>query len=95
MRQPDGKLVAGGRCKLARYNPDGTLDASFGSGGKVTTPFSGCYETPLAIQTDGKLLTTGYWPGSGGGVNFGVARHNSNGTLDTSFAQWRRCRERL
>lgn len=41
--QPDGKIVAGGlgglgqRIALARYEPDGSLDPTFGSGGKVTT----------------------------------------------------------
>ena len=41
--QPDGKIVAvgdvhpGGKFALARYNPDGTLDATFGNGGKVIT----------------------------------------------------------
>src|SRR4029453_13241345 len=46
--QPDGKIVAAGLAAingvldfaLARYNPDGTLDASFGTGGTVTTPFN-------------------------------------------------------
>lgn len=85
VRQPDGKLVAGGSCKLARYNHDGSLDASFGSGGKVTTPFSGCYYTPLALQSDGKLLTTGFSPGAGGAVQFGVARYNADGTQDSEF----------
>jgi uncharacterized delta-60 repeat protein len=50
--QPDGKLVAVGLayqrsahcCQpsdfaLARYNPDGSLDAGFGVGGKVVTDF--------------------------------------------------------
>ena len=52
VEQPDGKLVAAGSgaimghgfnikgayFALVRYNPDGSLDTSFGSGGKVTTP---------------------------------------------------------
>jgi uncharacterized delta-60 repeat protein len=46
--QPDGKIVAVGRWRfgttaanfaLARYNPDGTLDDEFGSGGRVMTDF--------------------------------------------------------
>src|SRR5919197_254949 len=43
--QPDGKLVAAGYTRndgdsdfaLARYNPDGTLDGSFGNAGEATT----------------------------------------------------------
>ena len=46
VRQPDGKLVLAGYSHngsnfdfaLARYNPNGSLDTSFGSGGKVKTP---------------------------------------------------------
>jgi uncharacterized delta-60 repeat protein len=44
--QPDGKIVVAGYAgptgsqtlALARYNPDGSLDATFGSGGTVVTP---------------------------------------------------------
>src|SRR5438093_9711753 len=47
--QVDGKIVVAGvavvsgnsHFALARYNTDGTLDASFGAGGKVTTDFTG------------------------------------------------------
>src|SRR5438034_1403148 len=48
--QPDGRLVAAGQAStgyrqgdfaLARYNPNGSLDATFGAGGKVTTDFAG------------------------------------------------------
>jgi uncharacterized delta-60 repeat protein len=47
--QADGKIVAAGMAQgqrsafaLARYNIDGTLDSTFGSGGEVVTPsFSG------------------------------------------------------
>ena len=91
--QSDGKLVAagssylnGGDFALARYNPNGTLDTSFGSGGKVRTDFGGYYEgaRSVALQADGKIVA------AGGSVNplyndFAVARYNSNGTLDTSF----------
>ena len=47
MLQPDGKIVAGGasgvgtadQFALARYNVNGTLDPSFGTGGTKTTDF--------------------------------------------------------
>ena len=86
VRQQDGKLVAGGGCKLARYNLDGSLDPTFGNGGKVETLFTGCYDTPLAIQADGKFLTTGFNTVFPGIPEFGVARYNPDGTLDTTFA---------
>jgi uncharacterized delta-60 repeat protein len=47
---------------LARYTSAGTLDTSFGTGGKVLTPISGspiAWVTGLAIQSDGKILATG------------------------------------
>ena len=84
--QPDGKLVAAGRSLsgpignvdliLARYHPDGSLDASFGAGGIVVESrgFSG---NALLLQPDGKLVAA-----DGGGQLF---RFNPDGTLDTSF----------
>ena len=107
--QPDGKIVAAGgaitrtvgtapeyRFALARYNSDGSLDASFGSGGKVTTQFVDCAECDLdfgavaegvALQTDGKLVLAGAEFGSGESSRgrFALARYNPNGSLDTSF----------
>jgi uncharacterized delta-60 repeat protein len=92
--QPDGKLVLAGAAgfnssptfALARYNTNGTLDASFGTGGKVTTDVGGRFESAraVAVQGDGKIVV------AGGTVNgffndFAVVRYNSNGTLDTSF----------
>src|SRR5262245_34398023 len=50
--QPDGKLVVAGAIAqngrtdfaVARYNSDGSLDAGFGVGGKVTTDFFDGYD---------------------------------------------------
>ncbi len=47
---------------LARYNPDGTLDPSFGIGGKVTTAFAADsfdQAATVAIQSDGKIVVAG------------------------------------
>jgi uncharacterized delta-60 repeat protein len=65
---------------VARYNADGSLDTSFGSGGHTVTVFNTAYDTAnaVAIQSDGKILVAG-------GGNFCVARYNTNGTLDTTF----------
>ena len=54
---------------LARYNSDGTLDASFGVKGKVMTDFTsgGDSATGVAIQADGKIVAVGIgrvWAGS-------------------------------
>jgi len=91
--QPDGKLVAAGTTNvngetdfaLARYNSNGTLDASFGNGGKVITDF-GSFDGvgSAALQLDGKIVAAG-WTVFGNVANFALARYNSNGTLDASF----------
>ncbi|MBN1595841.1 T9SS type A sorting domain-containing protein [candidate division FCPU426 bacterium] len=87
VRQPDGKLVAAGRSEanfsLARYNSDGSLDKSFGSGGKVTTPLEHNYvqASSLVLQPDGKLVVGGT-SRIGNEYCFVLVRYNSNGTLD-------------
>jgi uncharacterized delta-60 repeat protein len=88
--QPDGKLVVGGWAgndfSLARYNPDGSLDPSFGDGGLVRTNFAnGAAESVdhidgIALQPDGKIVAVG---GSNG--DFALARYNPDGRLDMSF----------
>jgi uncharacterized delta-60 repeat protein len=68
--QADGKVVAGGNAfpdnstgdfALIRYNPNGTLDSSFGSGGVVLTDFSARDSGTggLALQADGRILLAG------------------------------------
>src|SRR5438445_301647 len=53
--QPDGELVAGGTQNslfaIARYNPDGSLDQSFGSGGAVTTSFPDGPQSVVTVLT--------------------------------------------
>ena len=90
--QADGKIVAVGgeyesrshsRFALARYNSDGTLDASFGGDGKVTTDFSAGWDGAkgVAIQADGKIVVAG----TAGRTKFALARYSSDGTLDRTF----------
>ncbi|MGQ0595212.1 MAG: hypothetical protein ACT4QB_22015 [Gammaproteobacteria bacterium] len=86
--QADGKLVAAGASQgtfadfaVARYNPDGSLDPSFGSGGQVLTDLSGSDQaTALALQPDGKIVAAG-----ASGAGFALVRYNPDGTLDTGF----------
>jgi uncharacterized delta-60 repeat protein len=91
--QSDGKIVVAGSIivnnspdfALLRYNSNGTLDATFGSGGKVTTRWGGPAQSyGVAIQSDGKIVATGYAHLSEG-WSFALVRYNSNGTLDTTF----------
>lgn len=101
--QSDGKIIAVGSTSkpfvnanrdfaIARYNTDGSLDTSFGSGGKVATDFFGKNDFALAaaIQQDGKIVAAGrhfkvFSDGALTGYYFAVARYNSDGSLDTSF----------
>src|SRR5438445_6256873 len=91
--QTDGKIVAAGYAVLSgnqhfalvRYNTDGTLDSSFGTGGKVITDFFGFGRVnALAIQVNGKIVAAGFSFGPGG-LDFALARYNTDGTLDAGF----------
>ena len=94
--QSNGRIVVAGNSDaagggtgsdfaLARYNTDGSLDTTFGTGGKVTTDFAGAetgYE--VAAQSDGRIAMAGH-TSSPAGSDFAVARYNSDGSLDTTF----------
>jgi uncharacterized delta-60 repeat protein len=91
--QPDGKIVVAGGCAgdfaLARYNPDGSLDASFGNGGRVITDFVGGADRAqaVALQADGKIVAAGLSSPLFQLVrtDFALARYNTDGSLDASF----------
>ncbi|MEO6589460.1 MAG: delta-60 repeat domain-containing protein, partial [Pyrinomonadaceae bacterium] len=87
---PDGRIFIGGSGGTgsggslrdfyfaARLNINGSLDSSFGTGGKIRAE-----AVPIAdsvITPGGKIIITGIKNGI-----FGVARLNSNGTIDTTF----------
>lgn len=88
--QPDGRIIMAGSAELdsnfpgyrtpviVRYDPDGTLDKTFGTDGKVTAVIRGLAR--VALQTDGKLVL-------GGSMNGGLAlaRYTSTGRLDNNF----------
>ena len=94
VQQADGKLVAAGYSyngsnydfALVRYNSDGSLDTSFGSGGVVTTGVGGSDDGVHALvqQADGKLVAAGR-SNNGSNNDFALVRYNSDGSLDTSF----------
>ncbi len=92
--QPDGKIIvfgdfdAGGHDKvfLARFNSNGILDTSFGSGGIVKDNYeyhNGARD--MALQPDGKILVTGSTGNTSSSGNTYIARYDSDGKLDTSF----------
>lgn len=93
--QSDGKLIVAGFVQLptgndfalARYNPNGSLDTSFGDGGSVATDFSGGDDRAIAmsLQPDGKIVVAGQATTPSGGIDFALARYKSNGGIDPSF----------
>jgi len=63
----------------------GSLDTTFNTNGKVTTPIgSGSGANAIAIQTDGKIVVAGN-AGNGTNTDFALARYNTDGSLDTTF----------
>jgi len=86
-RQTDGKLVIlSDQSRLSRYNADGTQDLGFGTNGVAIATFNNNSDAArgLALQSDGKIVVVGR--AFGGTLDdFGVARFNANGTLDTGF----------
>jgi uncharacterized delta-60 repeat protein len=87
--QADGKIIIGGdiethnrtlRPYVTRLNSDGSLDASFNPGSGA----SGIVHT-VALQADGKIIIGGDFSSYNGTYRLGIARLNSDGSLDTSF----------
>ncbi|MBF0094465.1 MAG: DUF4347 domain-containing protein, partial [Alphaproteobacteria bacterium] len=92
--QSDGKIVVAGEVSfsggndfaLARYNTDGSLDGTFGTGGKVTTAIGSGNDVIRAMVVDGsgRIVVSGY-ASNGSDNDFVVARYTSAGVLDASF----------
>jgi uncharacterized delta-60 repeat protein len=103
--QPDGKILVAGNgwttgpdenFTLVRYNVNGSLDERFGSGGIVTTDFSGGADRAqgLALLPDGRIVVAGVGQVSGGCFpnpceRYGVAlaQYLPDGNLDAGFGQ--------
>jgi uncharacterized delta-60 repeat protein len=96
--QPNGDIIVGAAknnsstnaLTLARYNPDGTLDATFGSGGIALAPFgsptvldlSAALYPQAGTANDGKIIEEGENVDT---PDLLLARYNANGTVDTTF----------
>lgn len=92
--QADGKILVAGSLDnngksfaLARYNTDGSLDASFGNAGIVITSFGSQSDEAfaIAVQADGKIVLGGHALSATRGLDFALARYEANGALDTTF----------
>jgi uncharacterized delta-60 repeat protein len=95
--QSDGKIVVAGYASItttsttddiavARYNTNGSLDTTFDTDGKVTTPIGTSTDraNSVVLQSDGKIVVAGY-ASNGTNDDFAVARYYTNGSLDTTF----------
>lgn len=101
--QPDGKIVVGGDASngtdrdlaLARYNADGSPDATFGAGGVVTTAVGAAgpsgsaapddYGVSPVLDASGRVVMTGYTTTSTGATDSVLVRYTPAGALDTTF----------
>jgi uncharacterized delta-60 repeat protein len=107
--QPDGKILVAGTWDgglpdfaLARFNPDGTLDTTFGGGsfgpgtGKTNCSFAAGFggnefAMDMALQGNGSIVLVGYTNNVGGvaavgGQDFAIARFTATGVLDATFS---------
>jgi len=92
--QTDGRIVAAGYSyqggnmdfALVRYNANGSLDATFGPGGIVTTAIGSDndYARAISIQPDGRIVAAGS-SYQGGNEDFALVRYKANGSLDGTF----------
>ncbi len=96
--QPDGMIVAVGAAEklggtafaVVRFGPEGSLDPTFGLGGRATVSFGFGnpqvdFATAVALHPDGTIYLAGPVTGAVGDMEVGVARLDSSGFLDTGF----------
>src|SRR5262249_22902475 len=92
---PDGMLVVAGMASapdrpafdfaLARFQSDGSLDTSFGDGGRVVTEFPDSLDSQVlnvVVQPDGRIVASGFLLS---GAQTAIVRYMPDGTLDPSF----------
>ncbi len=97
--QSDGRVLLAGtrvdsatsahQVKVIRLKADGTLDATFGSGGATTFQFwageTSVDVHDIAVATNGSILIAGDYKGATNDLNAAVARLTANGSLDNTF----------
>lgn len=89
--QPDNKIIIGGTftsfgpfpCnKIARLNPDGSVDTSYNTGGG----FADGWPFDIAVQPDGKCVFVGNFTQYDGYTRNRIIRLNADGAVDSTFA---------
>jgi uncharacterized delta-60 repeat protein len=97
--QPDGKILIGGAAYgnggddqdqlVARFNPDGSLDQTFGTGGYVLTDYATLDDdlvSDMVLLPDGKIVTVGSANWDSSDDDSTVTRYLPSGLLDDSFS---------
>ena len=93
--QGDGKIIVAGvadngtsdnpeRILLARFDTNGTLDSTYGTGGRVATTGAPVIAVTHVLLQGTKAVIAGVATNTGGATRV-LARYNANGTLDTTF----------
>jgi len=95
LQQPDGKIIAIGEAyntssfdfSAARFNTDGSIDPTFGDGGKTTVNFNNYndFGRNATMQNDGKILIAGAAKNSNGNSSIALLRLNADGSPDGTF----------
>ncbi|MFS4460160.1 hypothetical protein [Bdellovibrio sp. HCB2-146] len=85
--QSDGKIILAGHTNdavdgigMMRLNADGSLDNTFGTGGKAKTNNASIHVSGAKLLSDGKIIVAG-----SDGANTVIAQFTTTGALDTSF----------
>ena len=87
--QPDGRVLVGGwfntmngmmRVRIARLNPNGSVDTSFDPGSGATIGVEA-----VAVQADGKVIIGGYFTKVDGVLRNRIARLHTDGSVDVGF----------
>lgn len=93
--QSTDKIIVGGnnntgssatQFRVSRYNSDGTLDTTFGTGGTATTTLgAGCgLSSVLVVPSNNSIIAAGYST-TGDGVVLTLVKYNSEGVIDNTF----------
>jgi uncharacterized delta-60 repeat protein len=96
--QPNGAIAVAGSRRLytgkddflvARFLPNGHLDATFDATGSASTDFFGKRDNAntICLQSDGRIVAAGLTSAPATDRDFALARYLPNGALDTSFGE--------
>lgn len=96
--EPDGRIVVAGTLSgidrsdlvIARYDPSGQLDATFGNNGEVvmhvgTDPSSFDQANGIVVEPDGRIVVLATYSGIGTSEGFALVRLQATGSVDSSF----------